>query len=462
MSQTPPFSPTDPPAAPPGAAGAAPQPAPERPTDTKESLTRFWDWLRGLGITRSRERWIGGVAGGIAERYHLDPLLVRGLFVVAAMLGGVGFIAYGLAWALLPEPDGRIHAEELLRGRFDQADIGIGLFILVGLDPFDAGISTTWMWGLGKGIGWIVLIGLGLWLWSQHRAPGSSSSSSSSTTTTSAPAAEADGAAPWGSPVSLPAEQEPSSFGSPTPPQPGVYDAGHEPAPAPGAVAVKPAKPPKPNTAPNKGYVAAVIGVTGLVIAGLLIADRTGTFEASALVILAAALGVLGLGIVFAGLAGRRGGLLSLLAIIALVLVPGTANREIGWNVDFSGLTIAGSADWTPTTAAEAEEGLRLVAGRAVVDLTQVPLPAPGTPPVTVPVQITAGNAVITVPQGAPVLLDVEAFAGTATWDVGGVRGQNNDGVRTQQNVHVGPAGDPRLVLELVLGAGEASIEGAP
>lgn len=484
---SPPSSSTPPGGSPYG--GAAPNSG--TTTDVKQTIAPFWRWLRGLGIPRSSDRWIGGVAGGVADRYGLDPLLVRGLFIVAAMLGGAGFVLYGLAWLLLPEPDGRIHAEELVHGRFDQAVVGAALFLLVGLDPFDAGRAGSWVWGVGKGLGWLALIALGIWLWSQHRpttpnAPGAPATSGNGQSPSGTGPTE-----PWGTPAagsaptqsasatgtssgssassaSSPTVSMPTaSFASAAPataPMPGVYDAGYEPVAPVTAAPTKPPsppKPPKPSSAPNRGYVAAVVGVAGLAVAALLIADRVGTLEVSTLLILATAVGVLGVGIVLAGLAGRRGGLLSFLAIVGLVLVPGAANRELGWNVDLSGVTVAGSADWTPTTTAEAEEGLRLVAGSAVIDLTDVPLPSAGAEPVTVPVRVTAGDADIILPEGVPILLDVEVFAGSASWDVDGVTGENNNGVRTHQTVRLGPDQEPRLVLELVVGAGDATIQGA-
>jgi len=61
---------------------------------------------------RTNERWIAGVAGGVAHRFDLDPTLVRCVWVVLSLFAGVGLVLYGLAWALLPEEsDGRIHLE---------------------------------------------------------------------------------------------------------------------------------------------------------------------------------------------------------------------------------------------------------------------------------------------------------------------------------------------------------------
>ncbi len=56
-------------------------------------------------LTRSRtDDWFGGVAGGVAEYFDLDPTLVRIGFVVAAMLSsGLAIIAYIVAWIVVPE-----------------------------------------------------------------------------------------------------------------------------------------------------------------------------------------------------------------------------------------------------------------------------------------------------------------------------------------------------------------------
>jgi phage shock protein C len=56
----------------------------------------------------TKERMIGGVAGGLAEYLDVDPTAVRIGFVAASLLlGGLGGpVLYALAWAILPE-DGK-------------------------------------------------------------------------------------------------------------------------------------------------------------------------------------------------------------------------------------------------------------------------------------------------------------------------------------------------------------------
>lgn len=47
-------------------------------------------------------RVIGGVAGGLAEHFGTDPVLVRVLFVLAAFFGGGGFLIYIILWIVIP------------------------------------------------------------------------------------------------------------------------------------------------------------------------------------------------------------------------------------------------------------------------------------------------------------------------------------------------------------------------
>ncbi|HEX3048411.1 MAG TPA: PspC domain-containing protein [Bacillota bacterium] len=48
-------------------------------------------------------RKIGGVAGGLAEYFDIDPTLVRLLWVIAFFVFGTGFLAYLIAWIVIPE-----------------------------------------------------------------------------------------------------------------------------------------------------------------------------------------------------------------------------------------------------------------------------------------------------------------------------------------------------------------------
>lgn len=55
-------------------------------------------------LYRSREhRIIAGVCGGIADYFHVDPTLIRILWVFLIFFMGGGILAYIVAWIIIPE-----------------------------------------------------------------------------------------------------------------------------------------------------------------------------------------------------------------------------------------------------------------------------------------------------------------------------------------------------------------------
>lgn len=55
-------------------------------------------------LYRSRkDKMLGGVSGGLADYFDIDPTLVRVLFVLSLIFGGMGFIAYVILWIIVPE-----------------------------------------------------------------------------------------------------------------------------------------------------------------------------------------------------------------------------------------------------------------------------------------------------------------------------------------------------------------------
>jgi len=146
------------------AAGAPPASAPY-------AGNRFFAWMRSLGLTRE-PGWVGGVCAGIASRLGVDPLIVRGIFVVVAVLGGPALLVYAAAWLLLPDRDDKIHLEEVFSGRLESPIAGIGALILFSMLPVTQGFwyagSAFWgqpFWGesVGRALWTVVLLGLIVW-----------------------------------------------------------------------------------------------------------------------------------------------------------------------------------------------------------------------------------------------------------------------------------------------------------
>ncbi|MGO3147237.1 MAG: PspC domain-containing protein [Leucobacter sp.] len=117
----------------------------------------FFAWLRQLGISRGTDRWFAGVAGGIAQRAGIDPIIVRGIFVVLALLGGPGILLYLAGWLLLPDQGGRIHLEEVFRGRAGTAavvvSVAVGALVVLPLLSRLFGATAFGGWSVWNALG---------------------------------------------------------------------------------------------------------------------------------------------------------------------------------------------------------------------------------------------------------------------------------------------------------------------
>lgn len=77
------------------------QAGPERPTEQQQQQSPSPPPARRLTRTEG-DRMLGGVAGGLARYFSIDPIIVRIAFVVLAFAGGAGVFAYLAAWLLVP------------------------------------------------------------------------------------------------------------------------------------------------------------------------------------------------------------------------------------------------------------------------------------------------------------------------------------------------------------------------
>ncbi|MEA1964767.1 MAG: PspC domain-containing protein [Candidatus Aerophobetes bacterium] len=59
-----------------------------------------------------KDRMIGGVCGGIAEYFDIDPVIVRILAVLSIFANGIGLIAYLIAWIIIPQNPKQVSEKE--------------------------------------------------------------------------------------------------------------------------------------------------------------------------------------------------------------------------------------------------------------------------------------------------------------------------------------------------------------
>lgn len=60
--------------------------------------------FKGKRLYRSRtDKVLGGVCGGFAEYFDVDPTLIRLFWVLLIFVNGVGILAYIIAWIIMPQ-----------------------------------------------------------------------------------------------------------------------------------------------------------------------------------------------------------------------------------------------------------------------------------------------------------------------------------------------------------------------
>lgn len=350
-------------------------------------------------LRRSRhDRVLAGVATGLARWLGIDPVLVRVLFVVLAIFGGSGILLYVIGWLFIPlEGEQRSEAEQLLdRHRLDDSSaklppwlvipaVIIGVIVLGSI--VSAGPWGGW-WSTG---GWILLLtcgGVVLWLMNRDGLmPGATAASPPQPVAEPAPAGFARGGA-------------------------GEYpDYGEHPtlvAPAPPSSPPPSTPPPPPAPAKPMSYLGAATLSLAIIVVGVLSALSIGDVVAiEPAVIMAAGLGVLGLGLIVGTLFGRALWLLSLaiplaVATVLVALVP--TGISLGDGI--------GSRTWRPATVVTAVVPHKLSIGEAQLDLSQLQPPADPAAVIPVRVELGIGELTVVLPSSMNVRLDASVGAG--------------------------------------------------
>lgn len=462
-------------------AGRGPGPVPPPAPPAPGGPNGFFAAIRRTGLVRSHDRWVGGVAGGLAARFGIDPLLVRGL-VGVTLLMGFGFVLYGIAWALLPEQtDGRIHLEETIRGSFDVALLGAIALVVVGLSwgdrwfswgPWGTGWLGAFAWAAAVVVGIVIVASAVRQRKDRHPGPPAwqpPSQEGHTPMTSTSPAGTPAGPPAAGAPIPpAPGGRGPAPAPAPTWSAPPAWAAAPAPArgwnPPPPAPPVPPVPPvpPAPPRPPRRGPGAALTGVVVAVIllglAGLLAADRAGWYTGPILpVVIGGGVVLVGVAIIVSGLRGRTAGGLTALAIIGM-LIAGPAVVVDGrgeWRVDRDTFR---SVDVAVTSRAAAEKGYAFGIGDAHVDLTDVPLT---DETLVVPISGGMGDITVVVPEGAAVTAEVTSGVGDVDWRVDGNR-QRADGVgndRRFSSEAMADGRDAEIALSIELGVGSITIE---
>ncbi|MCU1406053.1 MAG: PspC protein [Glaciihabitans sp.] len=483
---------------------------------TAPTGNRFFAWMRGLDVQR-QPGWIGGVSAGIAVRLGIDPLIVRGIFVVVAVLGGPALLLYAAAWLLLPDVDDKIHLEELFRGRLESPVVGVGVVVLLAMLPITQGFWLTGAeyWGepsWGASIGratWTILVlaaivAFVVWMSRRSNAPTAASPAK--------PGAPAPGGYPFADAARATAANATAAFTStgaaagPVPP----------PAPAVGAPAEEVAawrerqalwkqqhnafrqqqagerqaaareaqekarvernaryaadRARRAKTRSNPLYTFIVVGVAliaGAVVALTMTGSAVDTITQNTLVLsLAVTLAVLALGIVVNGMRGKRGGGSTAFAIVALIVLVSVASFPRGNNI-----ALVADTTFTPQNSPGSQtQDFATGFGDVTLDLSDyysdsdALADTPGTPD-HVQLVVGAGEVTVILPEDEYLTLSSNVGFGEVTGS--NAIGQNSDyGPRSSSStMSLSPEGkgdwdslERYLTIDVELGAGSITV----
>lgn len=138
MSDTPPPPPPD--------DAAQTTQGPERPEAPTTQMPQA-DAPRRLLRSRD-ERVLGGVCGGLARYFNVDPLIFRIAAVALIFVGGFAIIAYLAALLLVPEDDGTGHPVPGKPGRVSTI-VGAVVIVLAGVALLDGAWGVGFGWAFG-------------------------------------------------------------------------------------------------------------------------------------------------------------------------------------------------------------------------------------------------------------------------------------------------------------------------
>lgn len=362
-------------------------------------------------LIRSSDRRIAGVAGGVAEYFAIDPVIVRLGFVIAVFAGGTGLIAYAIAWLVLPDADDE--PSESGRRPVDRSTIvALGLLalaVIIGVsDPFDGGVVTP-----------LLLIGAGVYLLHQRPLDADEPSPAPSV------AAGAVVDAPADAPTWQPGDGRP-----PPPPPSGV-----------GRIEQTPRQPREPAIVTRL-----TLSLLALWFAGAIAFDQLDWAEADASAVVAIGLLLVGGASLIASLIGGGRGLIPLGLLLALTLAVAVVIEPV---IEDG----VGDREHAVTDVTTLEPAYRLGIGQLDLDLSALVIPAGET--VTVEVELGIGEATVLIPPDVNLRLEGDVGMGELV-----ILGDEENGIRNELSIDTDAgATTSTLVVDLSVGIGSGRIE---
>lgn len=378
-------------------------------------------------LYRSKDnQMLAGVAGGLADYFAVDVLLVRLAFLLLLIPGGVAVPLYLAAWILVPlEGDRYSIGERMLnrvRGSGDDDEdedswVWIVLIVIGVLaigNVFNRGPDGWFFWGGGAPFWSLLLIAAGIWLYRQDQKQTGERSDSSQGKASIASAGN----------------------GGPPP----VAAGADRPAP----------RRPEPKPRPEPSRLGRYTFASMLVVVGLIatIDNSVGAIDLAIGQYAAIAVGVVGIGLLVGSVWGRS----RPLVLLGFLILPFTF---IGFNLDLPVSAGSGERSHTPATAGDLTD-YELFAGELNLDLTDMRWDESSRTPVETEVGVAFGQINVVVPSDVVVEFDGRALAGQVS-----LFNRHHAGLNAHLAEVAGPSGGPRLILESDVMFGQISVERA-
>jgi len=369
-------------------------------------------------------RMLAGVSVGLARRFGLPVLLIRALFVIFAIGGGLGIALYATAWFLIrSEDEGESPAERFFSGAVGvKSWFGIALVfvaILILLENFTF-ISGGIVWAIA-----LLILGIFLYTGDLPRLSSNKNQKEGVQQMTTSDDGMGTAAQPEGS--SLLVAERPDDT---TPPL----------GPTPPDLATPPRKPREPSFLGRLtiGFIALGLGVLAL------FDNTTDLVNADARHYVALVVTILGVGLVVGAFAGRARWLI----LVGLLAVPGLlASMAFDWGWRGDGV----ERRIVPVTFTELRPAYTYDVGEIVIDLRDLPWSGND---IEIAASLDAGNIQVLVPENI-------AITGSAVADVGRVSGPDSEsfGIGDLEIIFDEPGSGGSVRLDLEIGVGNIEVD---
>lgn len=367
---------------------------------------------------------LGGVIAGLCRAYGFDLRSTRIAVVIAAIVFPVTLLAYVAAWVLLPSrPEDAAPIGDIVRDRRR-----LPVLIAIGLVLVAGSLGSFGAWFLFRGAPWgLALVALGVLLWL----------SSGLGRRSSPPASGASGEHATGDAVR-------SGFAPPSP---------HPATAATATTAATTAAMPSTTLQPRRRRRRMPLGWVSLAVAAVFIGvvsvvEAAGGWQAPALWIAVAALGIVTAGLALSAAVNRSWlPLMPLVVVASAITFLSVAQPRLDGGL--------GERSVAPLTVEVAERPVRLGAGELEIDLRAMP-----ATDMRITAEVGIGRLHVIVPADAELRLETDLGAGVVQVDgadiASGMRQSDTRNVdaRSGEATHV-------IVLDLRVGMGQIAVDRA-